>query len=104
MIIQKTALLILDEPTEGIAPGIVKDAFSVIRTIKEQGDSAILHVERGVKATLAFRPDLRPGRREDRLTRHAAGARGPGGHQEGAHGGIMAACRYDAMPGEKRAK
>jgi branched-chain amino acid transport system ATP-binding protein len=51
-IIQNPHLLILDEPTEGLAPGIVKDAFSVIRTIKEQGDASILLVEQDVKATL----------------------------------------------------
>jgi branched-chain amino acid transport system ATP-binding protein len=53
-IIQNPALLVLDEPTEGLAPGIVKDAFSVIRTIKEQGDAAILLVEQDVKATLSL--------------------------------------------------
>jgi branched-chain amino acid transport system ATP-binding protein len=53
-LIQNPSLLILDEPTEGLAPGIVKDAFSVIRTIKEQGDAAILLVEQDVKSTLAL--------------------------------------------------
>lgn len=47
-------MLILDEPTEGLAPGIVKDAFSVIRTIKEKGDASILLVEQDVKGTLAL--------------------------------------------------
>jgi branched-chain amino acid transport system ATP-binding protein len=53
-LIQNPALLVLDEPTEGLAPGIVKDAFSVIRTIKEQGEAAILLVEQDVKATLSL--------------------------------------------------
>ena len=53
-LIQNPELLILDEPTEGLAPGIVKDAFSVIRTIKEQGEAAILLVEQDVKATLSL--------------------------------------------------
>lgn len=53
-LIQNPALLILDEPTEGLAPGIVKDAFSVIRTIREQGDASILLVEQDVKATLSL--------------------------------------------------
>ena len=53
-LIQNPELLILDEPTEGLAPGIVKDAYSVIRTIKEKGEAAILLVEQDVKATLSL--------------------------------------------------
>lgn len=53
-LIQNPELLILDEPTEGLAPGIVKDAFSVIRTIKEKGESSILLVEQDVKAALSL--------------------------------------------------
>ena len=53
-LIQNPDLLILDEPTEGLAPGIVKDAFSVIRTIKEKGDASILLVEQDVRATLSL--------------------------------------------------
>jgi branched-chain amino acid transport system ATP-binding protein len=53
-LIQNPDLLILDEPTEGLAPGIVKDAFSVIRTIKEKGEASILLVEQDVGATLSL--------------------------------------------------
>ena len=35
----------MDEPTEGLAPAIVHDIVAMIRTIKEQGDTAILLVE-----------------------------------------------------------
>lgn len=52
-IIQNPRLLILDEPTEGLAPAIVHDIVSMIRTIKEQGDTAILLVEQDVKTTLS---------------------------------------------------
>jgi len=38
-------LLILDEPTEGIQPSIIKDIERVIRSLVEQGDMAILLVE-----------------------------------------------------------
>jgi urea transport system ATP-binding protein len=38
-------LLILDEPTEGIQPSIIKDIGRVIRMLAEQGDMAILLVE-----------------------------------------------------------
>ena len=38
-------LLILDEPTEGIQPSIIKDIERVIRVLTERGDMAILLVE-----------------------------------------------------------
>jgi urea transport system ATP-binding protein len=38
-------LLILDEPTEGIQPSIIKDIERVIRTLAAGGDMAILLVE-----------------------------------------------------------
>jgi urea transport system ATP-binding protein len=38
-------LLILDEPTEGIQPSIIKDIERVIRLLRERGDMAILLVE-----------------------------------------------------------
>lgn len=38
-------LLILDEPTEGIQPSIIKDIGRVIRRLAERGDMAILLVE-----------------------------------------------------------
>jgi urea transport system ATP-binding protein len=37
--------LILDEPTEGIQPSIIKDIERVIRVLTECGDLAILLVE-----------------------------------------------------------
>ena len=51
-IIQNPKLLILDEPTEGLAPAIVHDIVAMIRTIKEQGGTAILLVEQDVRTTL----------------------------------------------------
>ncbi len=38
-------VLILDEPTEGIQPSIIKDIERVIRTLSERGEMAILLVE-----------------------------------------------------------
>ncbi len=38
-------LLVLDEPTEGIQPSIIKDIGRVIRTLADQGEMAILLVE-----------------------------------------------------------
>lgn len=38
-------LLILDEPTEGIQPSIIKDIQNVISLLRDRGDMAILLVE-----------------------------------------------------------
>src|ERR1041384_3774617 len=40
----KPKLLVLDEPTEGIQPSIIKDIGRVIRTLADRGDMAILLV------------------------------------------------------------
>jgi urea transport system ATP-binding protein len=41
----KPRILILDEPTEGIQPSIIKDIERVIRTLAATGEMAILLVE-----------------------------------------------------------
>ncbi|MDR3451911.1 MAG: urea ABC transporter ATP-binding subunit UrtE [Rhodoferax sp.] len=41
----KPRLLVLDEPTEGIQPSIIKDIARVIRMLADRGDMAILLVE-----------------------------------------------------------
>jgi urea transport system ATP-binding protein len=44
-LLTKPKCLILDEPTEGIQPSIIKDIERVIRMLRERGDMAILLVE-----------------------------------------------------------
>jgi urea transport system ATP-binding protein len=44
-LVTKPRLLILDEPTEGIQPSIIKDIHKVITILKQQGEMAILLVE-----------------------------------------------------------
>ena len=44
-LIMKPRLLVLDEPTEGIQPSIIKDIGRVITLLRERGDMAILLVE-----------------------------------------------------------
>src|SRR5436309_15560339 len=44
-LVQRPRLLILDEPTEGIQPSIIKDIGRVIASLVERGDMAILLVE-----------------------------------------------------------
>jgi urea transport system ATP-binding protein len=44
-LVTRPRLLILDEPTEGIQPSIIKQIERVIRALAERGDIAILLVE-----------------------------------------------------------
>ncbi|MCW5621192.1 MAG: ATP-binding cassette domain-containing protein, partial [Burkholderiales bacterium] len=44
-LVMRPKLLILDEPTEGIQPSIIKEIERVIRTLSRRGDMAILLVE-----------------------------------------------------------
>jgi urea transport system ATP-binding protein len=44
-LVTRPRLLILDEPTEGIQPSIIKDIAQVIASLRERGDMAILLVE-----------------------------------------------------------
>ena len=44
-LVMKPKLLILDEPTEGIQPSIIKEIERVIKALSERGDMAILLVE-----------------------------------------------------------
>ncbi|WP_019606394.1 urea ABC transporter ATP-binding subunit UrtE [Teredinibacter turnerae] len=44
-LVMQPRLLILDEPTEGIQPSIIKDIHNVISILRQQGDMAIILVE-----------------------------------------------------------
>jgi len=44
-LVMRPRLLVLDEPTEGIQPSIIKDIGRVITLLRERGDMAILLVE-----------------------------------------------------------
>ncbi|KAA2244232.1 urea ABC transporter ATP-binding subunit UrtE [Salinarimonas soli] len=44
-LVMRPRLLVLDEPTEGIQPSIIKDIGRAIRYLRERGDMAILLVE-----------------------------------------------------------
>ncbi len=44
-LVMRPRLLVLDEPTEGIQPSIIKDIGRVIRLLADRGDMAILLVE-----------------------------------------------------------
>jgi urea transport system ATP-binding protein len=44
-LVMRPRLLVLDEPTEGIQPSIIKDIGNAIRYLRNRGDIAILLVE-----------------------------------------------------------
>ncbi len=44
-LVMRPRMLVLDEPTEGIQPSIIKDIEAVIRILREEGEMAILLVE-----------------------------------------------------------
>jgi branched-chain amino acid transport system ATP-binding protein len=48
------AVLLLDEPTEGLAPLVVKALMSMIRKLSEQDDMALVLVEQNARLALAF--------------------------------------------------
>ncbi len=53
-LLSKPQLIILDEPTEGIQPSIIKDIERVIRMLRERGDMAIVLCEQYFDFALAL--------------------------------------------------
>ena len=72
----KPKLLILDEPTEGIQPSIIKDIGRVIRMLADRGDMAILLVEQYYDFAQALADDYLVMERGEFI------ARGPGSEME----------------------
>jgi branched-chain amino acid transport system ATP-binding protein len=52
-LIAKPTLLLLDEPSLGLAPILVKEIFNAIRKIHEESGTSILLVEQNAKKALA---------------------------------------------------
>jgi urea transport system ATP-binding protein len=72
----KPKLLILDEPTEGIQPSIIKDIGRVIRMLADRGDMAIVLVEQYYDFAQEFADDYVV------MERGAVLARGKGSNME----------------------
>jgi branched-chain amino acid transport system ATP-binding protein len=51
-LVGRTELLLLDEPTEGLAPRIVEDVIDIVETISDEGVTILL-VEQNVQAAMA---------------------------------------------------
>ena len=49
----RPSLLILDEPTEGIQPSIIKDIGAVLMVLREKGDIAIVLIEQYLEFALS---------------------------------------------------
>ena len=75
-LIMRRKLLVLDEPTEGIQPSIIKDIGRVLELLRAQGQMAILLVEQYLDfARGARRPSRGHGSRPGRPRRPARRAR-----------------------------
>ena len=57
-LVTRPRLLLLDEPTEGIQPSIIKDIERVIRALRARGDMAILLVEQYYDFARALADDI----------------------------------------------
>ena len=57
-LVARPRLLLLDEPTEGIQPSIIKDIEAVIRALAARGDLAILLVEQYYEMACALADDI----------------------------------------------
>src|SRR5271155_40878 len=57
-LVTRPRLLILDEPTEGIQPSIIKEIERVIRLLAQRGDMAVLLVEQYYEFARALAPEL----------------------------------------------
>jgi urea transport system ATP-binding protein len=57
-LVTRPRLLLLDEPTEGIQPSIIKDIERVIRALRARGDMAILLVEQYYEFAHALADDI----------------------------------------------
>ena len=72
-LVMRPRLLLLDEPTEGIQPSIIKDIGRAISYLRNLGQIAVVLVEQYLDfARRARRPFRRDGPRRDRLFRAAA--------------------------------
>jgi len=52
-LVMRPSLLILDEPTEGIQPSIIKDIGAVLMLLREKGDIAIVLIEQYLEFALS---------------------------------------------------
>ncbi len=61
----KPRLLLMDEPSMGLAPILVEEIFDIIREIRREGVTILLVEQKRTDGALGSRPWLRPGDRRD---------------------------------------
>jgi branched-chain amino acid transport system ATP-binding protein len=52
-LVSRPRLLLLDEPSLGLAPAIVRELFRIVRTLNQEEGMAVLVVEQNAKIALA---------------------------------------------------
>ena len=57
-LLQDPKLLVLDEPTEGLAPVVVRQVEELLATLVEEGDVAILLIEQNIAVATAIAEDI----------------------------------------------
>ena len=53
-LIQQPRIMLVDEPSQGLAPLIVEALFDTIRTIADEGNTAVVLVEQHVEVALGI--------------------------------------------------
>ena len=75
-VMQRPKLLLLDEPSLGLAPLVVAEIFRIVRDLNERDGTAVLLVEQNARNSLATAaPRVRARGRPRRLRRHERRAR-----------------------------
>ncbi len=67
-------LVLLDEPSMGLAPKLIQQIFSIIEEIKAQGTTVLLVEQNAAQALKHADTGAHPGDRRDRALRHRGGA------------------------------
>ena len=69
-IVEPRALLLIDEPSKGLAPSIIQNLITAFRELKSQQTTILLVEQNFMMATRAGRPGRGDGRRPRRARRH----------------------------------
>ncbi len=73
-LMSKPRVLLLDEPTEGLAPNYVGLVFQLIEQLREQKHTILIVEQKRAPCAEHFRPRLCPGKRAHRHARSGRGA------------------------------
>ena len=91
--VQAASLLMLDEPSMGLAPILVEQIFDIIRALHKRGTTILLVEQNAQMALSVANRALCAGNRQDFHVRRRAGAAAQRCSQEGVSGGVMPSSR-----------